>query len=111
MPRPCSRSSSSRRGRRRAGYINQTSCVSGPCLTNGALQTITVDCSATTTLTNALAQIADRNGPNVINVSGTCPERFTNINGFNRLTIQGNPSATFTLPAQLEHRQLALSSC
>ena len=72
--------------------INQTTC-SGPCLTGGVLQTVTIVCS-TTTINNALAQLTDRNGPNVINVSGSCPTQFTNINGFNRLTIQGNPGAS-----------------
>ena len=75
--------------------INQTSCTSGAnCLTNGTLQTISVDCSAGQTINGALAQIADRNGPNVVNVSGTC-NVGTNIVGFNRLVIQGNP-ATIT---------------
>src|SRR4051812_30764213 len=72
--------------------VNQTTC-SGPCLTNGALQTLTIVCS-TTAINNALAQLTDRNGPNVINVSGSCPVQVTNINGFNRLTIQGNPGAS-----------------
>lgn len=72
--------------------VNQTTC-SGPCLTAGVLQTVTIVCS-TTTINNALAQLTDRNGPNVINVSGSCPAQFTNINGFNRLTIQGNPGAS-----------------
>jgi hypothetical protein len=76
-------------------YINQTSCVSGTCFPNGFLQTINVNCSAGQTLGGALAQIADRNGPNLINVSGTCTAG-TNINGFNRLTIQG--PATFDFP-------------
>src|SRR5262245_58716727 len=76
-------------------YINQTSCVSGTCFPNGFLQTINVNCGAGQTLGGALAQIADRDGPNLINVSGTCTAG-TNINGFNRLTIQG--PATFDFP-------------
>ena len=76
-------------------YINQTSCVSGTCFPGGFLQTINVNCGAGQTLGGALAQIADRDGPNLINVSGTCTAG-TNINGFNRLTIQG--PATFDFP-------------
>src|SRR5262245_31718407 len=77
-------------------YINQTSCVAGTCFTGGFLQTINVNCGAGQTLGGALAQIADRDGPNLINVSGTCTAG-TNIHGFNRLTIQG--PATFDFPA------------
>ena len=79
-------------------YINQTSCVSGTCFTGGFLQTINVNCSIGQTLGGALAQIADRDGPNLINVSGTCTQG-TNINGFNRLTIQGPATFDF-LPGQ-----------
>jgi hypothetical protein len=70
--------------------INQTSCINGTgsCLTDGVLQEIAVNCSAGGKISTALASIADREGPNTINVSGTCNESLS-INGFNRLAIQG----------------------
>jgi hypothetical protein len=79
--------------------INQTSCINGPgsCLTGGLLQSLVVDCSqpgAAGRISTALASIADRNGPNLITVSGTCSAEPLSITGFNRLTIQG--SATIT---------------
>src|SRR4051812_48544798 len=75
--------------------LNQTTCVSGPCIAGGALLTQNVDCAIGQKVSTALATITDRNGPNIINVSGTCNEGV-NIVGHNRLTIAG--SATFTQP-------------
>jgi len=79
-------------------YINQTSCISsGFCFTNGNLQTLTVTCGGSggfPDLASALSTIADRNGPNTINISGVCTAGV-NLVGFNRLVIQGG---TFNLP-------------
>ena len=81
--------------------INQTSCINGTgnCLTGGYLQSLAVDCSVAGPagkISNALASIADRNGPNLITVSNTCSAEPVNIAGFNRLTIQGTSGATIT---------------
>ena len=59
------------------------------------LQTINVDCAAGGTVQGALAAITDRDGPNQINVSGICNGGF-NVNGFNRLTIQGGATISLT---------------
>jgi hypothetical protein len=82
--------------------VSQTTCggVSGlvSCLTNGFIQDVAVDCAAAGPagqISTALAQITDRDGPNRIRVSNTCNVGF-NVVGFNRLTIEGNPSATLT---------------
>jgi hypothetical protein len=76
--------------------INQTSCINGPgsCLTGGFLQSLTVDCNAGGKISTALASIADRNGPNLIAVSGTCSAEGVSVTGFNRLTIQGPATIT-----------------
>lgn len=88
--------------------VNQTSCIQGSpgvnCINGGSLQTLTVDCtgSAQTVspfgkLSTALAAITDRNGPNTINISGTCNAESVAIIGFNRLTIAG--PATLSRPS------------
>jgi hypothetical protein len=74
--------------------IPQTTCggVSGTasCLTNGFLQSLTVNCAAGERISNALASLTDRNGPNLITISGgICNAEVVNVVGFNRLTIQG----------------------
>src|SRR5262245_37702391 len=79
--------------------INQTSCIpgTGSCLTNNFLQDLTVDCAAAGSagrLSTALASLADRSGPNRISISGACSVEVTNIVGFDRLTIQGNPGSS-----------------
>lgn len=79
-------------------YLNQTTCVSGTCITGGALQMQNVDCSAGQKISTALASMTDRNGPNIINLSGTCNEPM-NIVGFNRLTVAG--SATLMQPVNI----------
>ncbi|MGC4084191.1 MAG: hypothetical protein QM736_19290 [Vicinamibacterales bacterium] len=71
--------------------INQTSCSpTASCLSGGVLQSLTVDCSTGGRISTALASLADRSGPNMITVSGTCSAEIVNIAGFNRLTLQGS---------------------
>jgi hypothetical protein len=69
--------------------INQTTCFNSGGLCPNPRQNLTVDCSTGGNINNTLAQITDRNGPNTINVSGTCPGQVSVV-GFNRLTIQGS---------------------
>src|SRR3954464_14551266 len=79
--------------------LNQTTCFGpgGPanCQAAGNLQTVVVDCNAGGRIDTALASIQDREGPNRIQVSGTCGGGLIQVTGFDRLTIAGNPSATF----------------
>jgi hypothetical protein len=84
-----------------AQTVNQTTCggtngISSCLNVNGFLQDLTVDCSLAAPaglVATALAQIADREGPNRITLSNTCNAGF-NVIGFDRLTIQGTATIT-----------------
>jgi hypothetical protein len=78
--------------------FNQTTCVPtggvSPqnCLDpNGFKQSITVTCPSS--ISNALASITDRNGPNRIIISGSCQQNIT-VTGHNRLTFEGPATIT-----------------
>jgi len=97
--------------------INQTSCVDGvsPCRADPTsfLQTVAVNCNvsgAAGRINTALQSIADRNGPNLIQVSGACNIGFS-VAGFNRLTIDGGNATTITRGVNIVNsRNISLKS-